>query len=156
MWGHTWMCAVCGGSVLYNTVLECVCGDIKEPYISAGAPQGLLLPADLHTGRRVIKQASLEIHHCRRAKAILLPPSIPPTSSSSHSPLRFFLSFSSSLFLFLSPALLNVLQCIWFKQSTYERTSCRSSVPAKMLHRQFDISVCSQSPEPAPASELAN
>lgn len=51
---------------------------IKEPYISAAAPQGLLLPADLHTGRRVMKQASLEIHHCGEPRRFS--PSLPPVS----------------------------------------------------------------------------
>lgn len=61
---------------------------IKEPYISAAAPQGLLLPADLHTGRRVMKQASLEIHHCGEQRRftpsllllLLLPLPSPPLS----------------------------------------------------------------------------
>lgn len=50
---------------------------IKEPYISPAAPKGLLLPADLHTGRRVMKQASLEIHHCGEPRQFSL--SFPPT-----------------------------------------------------------------------------
>lgn len=57
---------------------------IKEPYISAAAPQGLLLPADLHTGRRVMKQASLEIH--RFGEPRRFSPSLPPT------PLSFLIS----------------------------------------------------------------
>lgn len=61
---------------------------IKEPYISAAAPQGLLLPADLNTGRRVMKQASLEIHHCGEPKRFF--PSLPPTLFS-----FFFLFFFS-------------------------------------------------------------
>lgn len=67
---------------------------IKEPYISAAAPQGLLLPADLHTGRRVMKQASLEIHHCGEPKCF--------SPSLLHTLLFLFQFFSSSLFQFWS------------------------------------------------------
>lgn len=65
---------------------------IKEPYISAAAPQGLLLPADLHTGRRVMKQASLEIHHCGEQRRFT------PTPLSSSLPFSFssFYFFSQS------------------------------------------------------------
>lgn len=76
-------------TVLYCTVLwwNVFVDIIKEPYISAAAPQGLLLPADLHTGRWVMKQASLEIHHCEEPRRFS--PSLPPTLFS-----FFFLSVS--------------------------------------------------------------
>lgn len=87
---------------------------IKEPYISAAAPQGLLLPADLHPGRRVMKQASLEIHHCGEPRRF--------------SPLlSLFLPLLSPFSLFFSFGLLNVLQYIGFKQSIHELTSCQES-----------------------------
>lgn len=37
---------------------------IKEPYISAAAPQGLLLLADPCAGRWLMKRASLRTHRC--------------------------------------------------------------------------------------------
>lgn len=80
---------------------------IKEPYISPAAPKGLLLPADLHTGRRVMKQASLEIHHCGEPRQFSL--SFPPT------PLFFCLLKFFFLPLSQSFVLLNVMQCFWFK-----------------------------------------
>lgn len=49
-----------GWRTQYNTVLNVFVEIIKEPYISAADPQGLLLPADLPVGRWVMKQASLE------------------------------------------------------------------------------------------------
>lgn len=87
---------------------------IKEPYISAAAPQGLLLLADLYTGRRVIKQASLEIHHCGEPRRFF--PSLPPTLLS-----LFFLKcfFSLSLSLGFAKHLV--------KNSTHEFTFCQIS-----------------------------
>lgn len=52
-----------GHSLLCKTVLLRSC-------ISAAVLQDLPLLADIHTGRWVIKQASLEIHHCRALRQI--------------------------------------------------------------------------------------
>lgn len=87
---------------------------IKEPYISAAAPQGLLLPADLHTGRRVMKQASLEIHHCGEPRRFS--PSLPPTLLS-----LFFLTFWS-----IECATVHLVQT---QHILHEFTSCQTSVP---------------------------
>lgn len=107
---------------------------IKEPYISAAAPQGLLLPADLHTGRRVMKQASLEIHHCGEPRRFS--PSLPPTLLS-----LFFLTFFFFLFFCLSFGLLNVLQYIWFKRSIY----CMNSRLVRLQSQHHDsLALCCQ------------
>lgn len=100
---------------------------IKEPYISAAAPHGLLLPADLHTGRRVMKQASLEIH--RFGEPRQFSPSLPPTLLS--------LLLSRVFFFFLSCltfGLLNALQYIWFKHSI----ACVNSHLVRLLSRRHD------------------
>ena len=96
---------------------------IKEPYISAAAPQGLLLPADLHTGRRVMKQASLEIH--RFGEPRRFSPSLPPT------PLSFLISqvFFSFLSHFWSVKCATV-PLVQTQHSLHELTSCQTSVPA--------------------------
>lgn len=103
--GPGWeLCGVVYCTILYWSVFVEI---IKEPYISPAAPKGLLLPADLHTGRRVMKQASLEIHHCGEPRQFSL--SFPPT------PLFFCLLKFFFLPLSQSFGLLNVLQCFWFK-----------------------------------------
>lgn len=96
---------------------------IKEPYISAAAPQGLLLPADLHTGRRVMKQASLEIHHCGEPRRFS--PSLPPTLLSLFF-LTFFFSFFLSQFWSIECATVHLVQT---QHILHEFTSCQTSVP---------------------------
>lgn len=119
---------------------------IKEPYISAAAPQGLLLPADLHTGRRVMKQASLEIHHCGEQRRftpslLLLLPLPPPLLLSPF----FFLKF---LFFFLSRSfgLLNALYYSWVQtqHKPDELASCQTWAPTSWLRLSFLSVFCSR------------
>lgn len=101
---------------------------IKEPYISAAAPHGLLLPADLHTGRRVMKQASLEIH--RFGEPRQFSPYLPPTLLSLLlSRVFFFFSFLSH-FWSVKCATVHLVQT---QHSLRELTSCQTSVPASWL-----------------------
>lgn len=85
----------------------------EESYISAAVLQDLPLLADIHTGRRVIKPASLEIHHCRALRqfsAILL----------------FFLS----LFWSIECATVHLFQT---QRCLRELTSCQTSVKKSCL-----------------------
>lgn len=120
-----------GAGAVYRTILNwsVFVEIIKEPYISAWAPQGLVLPADLHAGRRVMKQAWLEIHHCGKPRRFS--PSVLPR----------FLPLSSTFAQVFPPApplsqfwvCLNVLHCIWLNYSI--RGSCVLSVfcPSDMI-----------------------
>lgn len=111
--------------MVYSTVLywSVFVEIIKEPYISAAAPQGLLLPADLHTGRRVMKQASLEIHHCGEPRRFS--PSRPPTLLSLFFLKFFFFFFSLPSFRSVECATAHLVQT---QNILHKLSSCQPSV----------------------------